>query len=132
MSGPMMDRIDLRIRMEKVSYEEISEIENKGLSSCEMKSAVEKGISFSKSMGRYKSNGDMTDAEIDEYCSLGKEEEALMKNAYSKLSLSPRSYRKTLKVARTIADIDESERIRCEHLAEALSYRVMTSINEET
>ena len=132
LSGPMMDRIDLRIRMEKVSYEEISEIDNKGLSSCEMKMAVENGIGFAKSMGRYKSNGDMTDAEIEEYCSLGTEEEALMKNAYSKLSLSPRSYRKTLKVARTIADIDESERIRCEHLAEALSYRVMTSINEET
>lgn len=132
LSGPMMERIDLRIRMDTVSYEEISDRDNHNKSSTEMKLLVEKGIAFAGRMGRVKANGDMTDADIEKFCSIGEAEQTLMKEAYSKLSLSPRSYKKVLKVARTIADIDESESIRCEHLAEALSYRVMTSINEAT
>ena len=132
LSGPMMERIDLRLRMDTVSYDEIIDSKNNNMSSSEMKSTVERGIAFARKMGRPKANGDMTDAEIEKYCSIGSTEQELMRTAYSKLSLSPRSYRKTLKVARTIADMDESEAIKCEHLAEALSYRVMTSINEAT
>ncbi len=130
LSGPMMDRIDLRVQMEKVAYEDISRTEKSAISSGMMKRDVVKGINFAHSMGRMVANGDMSDADIERYCTLGREEQLLMENAYSKFSLSPRSYKKVLKVARTIADIDESESITSNHLAEALSYRMLSEINQ--
>ena len=128
LSGPMMDRIDLRIQMETVSYKEISEKAH-SISSAEMKRDVMRGIEFSKKMGRDIANGDMNDADVEKYCVLGDAEKKLMKNAYASLALSPRSYIKILKVARTIADMDESENIKEEHLAEALSYRLVNEVN---
>lgn len=129
LSGPMMDRIDMRIQMETVSYKDISGEKLPSQSSAEMRIDVERGIEFANKMGRGVANGDMTDSDLDKYCKLGKSEKALMKNAYNSLGLSPRSYKKILKVARTIADIDESKDIKEEHLAEALSYRMLTEIN---
>lgn len=129
LSGPMMDRIDLRIQMETVTYKEIAEDKLISQSSEEMRNDVRRGIEFAKQMGRGIANGDMTDADLDKYCKLGKEEKNLMKNAYNRLGLSPRSYKKILKVARTIADMDESRDIKEEHLAEALSYRMLTEVN---
>lgn len=124
LSGPMMDRIDLRIQMEKVQYQDVSNRNETGLDSKSMRENVIRGIRYAESMGRTVSNGNMSDADIEKYCALGEDEEALMKKAYDALKLSPRSYKKVLKVARTIADMDESEKIRIEHLAEALSYRI--------
>ena len=132
LSGPMMDRIDMRIAMQKVEYDEFStgSGRSKGISTSEMRSIVERGVSFARSRGRYFSNADMTSAQEDRFCRLGKREEKFMGDAYRTLSMTPRSYKKTLKVARTIADIAESEEIKEEHLAEALSYRMIESINE--
>lgn len=130
LSGPMMDRIDLRIHMESVSYEDISARGVSGISSELMKRDVLKGIEFARKMNRNVANGDMSDADIEKYCILGNKEKLLMENAYSKLGLSPRSYKKVLKVARTIADIDESINIEEKHLAEALSYRMLNEINQ--
>lgn len=129
LSGPMMDRIDLRIQMETVTYKEIAGEKLHSQSSAEMRKEVERGIEFASRMGRSVANGDMTDADLDKYCKLGKDEKSLMKNAYNRLGLSPRSYKKILKVARTIADMDESKDIKEEHLAEALSYRMLTEVN---
>lgn len=60
---------------------------------------------------------------IEEYCKLDLTSQRLMKNAFDKLGLSARAYGKILKVARTIADLDESENIQINHLAEAIQYR---------
>lgn len=60
---------------------------------------------------------------IDEHCRLDSASQALMKNAFEKLGLSARAYGKVLKVARTIADLDNSENIEIRHLAEAIQYR---------
>ena len=57
-------------------------------------------------------------------------EELFMKRAYDALKMTPRSYKKTLKVARTIADLAGSSDIHEEHLAEALSYRMLDAVNE--
>ena len=62
---------------------------------------------------------------IREFCQLGREEEKMMKEAFEILDLSMRSYYRILRVARTIADLAESETILCEHLAEALCYRTI-------
>lgn len=130
LSGPMMDRIDLKIRMDKVSYDEISDNERKGQSSADMKEEVMRGINFAKKMGRNEPNSKISDGDLEKYCELGTEEAELMENAYKSLKLSPRSYKRILKVARTIADITESKMIKKEHLAEALSYRMFNEIND--
>ena len=131
LSGPMMDRIDMRIGMERVEYVELKgQSKGKtGMSTAEMRAVVERGISFARSEGRLSANADMTEQETEQYCRLGAEEEKFMNEAFNALKMTPRSYKKTLKVARTIADIAESRCIRTDHLAEALSYRMIDSVN---
>ena len=129
LSGPMMDRIDLKIRMDKVGYDDISDKERVGRSSEDMREDVVRGINFAKKTGREEPNSKISDADLEKYCELGDEETKLMENAYKSLKLSPRSYKRILKVARTIADMAESKKIKTEHLAEALSYRMFNEIN---
>ena len=132
LSGPMMDRIDMRIAMEKVQYGDLSGGVNgrSVMSTAMMREHVERGISFARMTGRSVCNADLCENEIDKWCRLGAREELFMKEAYDALKMSPRSYKKTLRVARTIADISECEEIREEHLAEALSYRILDAVNE--
>ena len=129
LSGPMMDRIDMKISMEKVEYDELSRPAGT-LSSAEMAASVRRGIDFARETGRTVYNAAMSEADIERYCSLGPDEDAFMQRAYSSLGLSPRGLRRTLRVARTIADMDESAEISTGHLAEALSYRIIENVND--
>lgn len=63
--------------------------------------------------------------ELERYCKLGAEESQLMKKAFESLNLTARTYHKILKVARTIADLDEKEQIEAVHLKEAIGYRIL-------
>ncbi len=136
LSGPMMDRIDMRISMEKVEFEDLRESSSSQLNdksdtgSGFIRSSVMNAIAFAQSNGRLRYNADMSESEIDIYCALGPAEEKFMKRAYDALKMTPRSYKKTLKVARTIADLACSKEIHEEHLAEALSYRMFDQVNE--
>ena len=123
LSGPIMDRIDMKISMERVTYTQLTD-KGRGLSSSDMRDQLETGLRFAKNMGRTGSNSDLTALEMDKHCRLGDGEKSFMREAYEALSMSPRSYVRTLRVARTIADISESKDINKEHLAEALSYRM--------
>jgi len=125
LSGPIMDRIDLKIGMEKVGYSQLSG-EERGTTSTDMKTAVERGRNFAKCEGRKEPNAVMSDRDTELVCRLGTKEKTFMEAAYRRLSLSPRAYRKALRVARTIADIEECREINTSHLAEALSYRIHT------
>ena len=123
LSGPIMDRIDMRIAMERVTYTQLTD-KGSGLSSSDMRASLERAHNFARSMGRTGSNSDLTALEMDKHCRLGAEEKNFMREAYEALSMSPRSYVRTLRVARTIADLSESKDIKEVHLAEALSYRM--------
>lgn len=123
LSGPIMDRIDMKITMEKVGYDELTG-GSKGLTSVEMRAQVEAALAFAAKRGRYFFNSDIPDHELEKYCHLGKEETKFMNRAYDAFAMSPRGYNRTLRVARTIADLDASEDIKAEHLAEALGYRL--------
>ena len=70
-------------------------------------------------------NATLCPAEIERYCKLGNKEEELMRQAFQNLGLTARTYHKVLKVARTIADMEESKEIREPHLKEALGYRTI-------
>ena len=123
LSGPIMDRIDMKINMERVTYSQLTS-EGCGMTSKDMREAVTRAFRFAESTGRKGYNCDLTAAETDKYCRLDKVEKSFMRNAYNSLVMSPRAYMRTLRVARTIADLDESEKVKQEHLAEALSYRM--------
>ncbi len=123
LSGPLLDRIDMKITMEKVGYGELTG-GCKGLTTKEMRTNVEAALDFAGKRGQLCFNSEIPDHDLEKYCYLGHEEEKFMNMAYDAFAMSPRGCNRTLKVARTIADIDASENIKKEHIAEALGYRL--------
>ncbi len=124
-SGPLMDRIDIQIEVPAVNYDEISSQES-AESSVEIRKRVIRAREIQKK--RYAEEGILTNAEltaplVKKYCVLSEQAEALLKQAFQALGLTARGYDKIIKVARTIADLEESENIELHHLAEAISYR---------
>lgn len=122
LSGPIIDRIDMHITMEKVAYEDLTGT-SKGMTSAVMRQQVSGALAFARKTGRNGFNSELSSQELDLYCRLGDAEGRFMNKAYEAFSMSPRAYSRTLKVARTIADLAESEEIKTEHIAEALNYR---------
>lgn len=124
-SGPLLDRIDIQIEVEAVKYQKLDSKE-KGESSYKIKERVNKARKVQqkrlKNHGIY-SNAELTPRLIEEYCELDKKCKLILKNSFEKLGLSARAYGRILKVARTIADLDEKEKIEVKHLAEAIGYR---------
>ena len=125
MSGPLMDRIDLHIEVDAITYEELTQYELEEPSK-EIKNRVNNARKVQ--LERFKnskvySNAKMGEKEFKEYCSLNKDCTDLLEVAFKKLNLSARAYNRILKVARTIADLDNSEKIEKQHLLEAIQYR---------
>jgi magnesium chelatase family protein len=127
-SGPIADRIDLWIEVPLLLHRKLSDKTKSGVGSSEAREVIGKAKEFSKKrlqkIGmKIKNNGELSSKEIERSITLSNEVEELLQQSAEKLNLSPRSYHKTIKVARTIADLDESEDIKREHLLEALQYR---------
>jgi len=127
-SGPLMDRIDMQIEVPRVKYDDLKS-EQIGESSATIRSRIEEVRRIQKE--RFKNlaraiytNSEMSSKEAEKFCLLEKEAEALLKKAVESFYLSARSYYKFLKVARTIADLNHSDLIRVEDVAEALRYRL--------
>ncbi len=126
-SGPMLDRIDMHIEVPSVEYDELSS-RSKGESSADIRARVNaaRKIQLKRFDGtRVTCNANMTTAMLQEFCVLSEQGNRLLKNAFEKLGLTARSHAKILKVARTIADMDNSQNIEVSHIAEALQYRVL-------
>lgn len=124
-SGPIMDRIDLCVHMNPVSYSDL-EKEEEGESSAQMKERVDCAVLRQKERYREKEinyNSQLQGKDIKEYCHLNKKEKEFMQQVYNKMGLSVRGYEKILKVARTIADLEEREDIRVTDIAQAVSFR---------
>ena len=126
-SGPILDRIDLWLEVPHVDYKTLTEVKNK---EDETKTAREQIKNARERMrNRLKQRGVTTNAEmsardIEETIKLNKEVSQILELSASKLNLSPRSYHRLIKVAQTIADLDDQSEIAPEHLYEALQYRV--------
>ncbi|MEK6755952.1 MAG: YifB family Mg chelatase-like AAA ATPase [Bacteroidota bacterium] len=125
-SGPLLDRIDIHVEVPAVKYGELA-----SKRTGEPSSAIRERVVIAREMqakrfaGRkgFFCNADMGSSEIKEFCEIDAQGADLLKNAMNKLGLSARAYDRILKVARTIADLAGSERIRPEHLGEAIQYR---------
>ena len=126
LSGPLLDRMDMYVETSRIELEKLQSI-RPGESSARIRQRVVEARAIQEerfSNKTYSFNGDMEAGELEKYCELGREEKHLMELAYKRLDLSARTYHRILKVARTIADLEHSERIREEHLSEALAYRL--------
>jgi len=120
-SGPLLDRIDIHIEVPAVKYKEMAG-EATGETSEQIRARVEQARRIQqKRLGNC--NARLSPKEIKTYCALDEECQELLKMAMTELNLSARAYDRILKVARTIADLASSERIRPEHLSEAIQYR---------
>ena len=125
LSGPLLDRIDIKIDVERVDFLELSARSNEE-SSEEIKSRVDKAREIQNerfSGTKVHTNSKMTSKMINEYCVLDEQTENIMKLAFEKYHISARGYTRILKVARTIADLDGSKDIQINHVTEALAYR---------
>ena len=126
-SGPMWDRIDLHIEVKPVEYEKLA-ITNKSETSKEIRDRVNEARNIQ--LERYKEIGIFCNAELDsnlleKFCKLDKKSQEIMQKAFERFGLSARAHNKILKIARTIADLDNSKEIQYKHIAEAIQYRAL-------
>jgi magnesium chelatase family protein len=130
-SGPLLDRFDLFIEVAKTSMGKIfTEKENKTLQKSYLHSiatATKIQQKRFKNLSSINKNADMNLKEIKIYCPLSRDAKTLLNQASKNLNLSNRGYLKTIKTARTIADIGQNEEIKQEHIAEAIQFRSKTS-----
>lgn len=124
-SGPLLDRIDIHITVNRVMYKDF-----KDDTSCLSSGRIREGVIAAREMQEHryrdenvKVNSRLNAAFTDKYCSLDREGDALMKSAFKAFGLSARQGKKMVRLARTIADIEGAEKISEEHLAEAIGYR---------
>lgn len=124
-SGPLLDRIDIHIEVPSVRYRDLT-ARKKGESSAEMKRRIEAARKIQRE--RFKGaaticNARMSEAQLRQFSSIDEESHKLIEMAIDKLGLSARAHTRILKVARTIADLDNSNVLTSSHVAEAIQYR---------
>jgi len=125
-SGPLLDRIDLHVEVTPVSFNELSSqktSENSQQVRERVVQAREVQVKRFEDNEGVHSNAQMSSKLLKEICTIDQVGQTLLKAAMDKLNLSARAYDRILKVSRTIADLEGSETIKPEHLAEAIQYR---------
>ena len=121
-SAPLLDRIDIHIEVPRLDKSALDSNAPGGESSAQIRERVIKA--YQRQIKRCgKSNAELNNKEVEAFCQLGEKEKQILNQAMDKLKLSARAYHRILKLARTIADISESEQIEMPHLAEAITYR---------
>ena len=124
MSGPLLDRIDIKISIQSVSYQDATK-EAASTSSADLYQGVEKALQAQRKRfgNNHTFNSMMNTQEVSDFCILTPDAKILLEKAFEKLKLSMRSYHKILKLARTIADIQEAEKIEPLHIQKAIMYK---------
>lgn len=124
-SGPLLDRMDLHVEVPRIKFEHL-----KDESSAECSASIRERIKNARHIQarrfercKIKLNSEMRPGDIKKHCRLDESSERLLKRAFESFNMSARAYDRILKVARTIADLEESRDIQIGHLAEAIQYR---------
>lgn len=125
-SQPLLDRIDICVEAPALRYEELTGKDSTGESSQEIQKRVL--LCHEIQCQRFKEetfshNSSIPASRLDEFCVLGKKEQKYMESIYKKMNLTARTYHKILRVARTIADLEQEKTISISHLNEAICYR---------
>ncbi|MHB8063902.1 MAG: magnesium chelatase subunit ChlI family protein, partial [Ruminiclostridium sp.] len=130
LSQPLLDRIDIHAEVHPVKYDDLAKNEEEETSAV-ISERVNKARNIQldryKGLGIY-SNSELSPSLIREYCELDRFTSNLLRRAYEKLGLSARAHNRILKVARTIADMEGSQALKTEHVAEAIQYRSLDRI----
>jgi len=129
-SGPFMDRVDIFIEVPHVDYEKLAD-DRLGEKSDKVQARVMSARLRQRqrfSGGRLSANAEMTPTEVREFCQVEESAQSLLKAAMKQLYLSARAFHRILKLARTIADLDNGDIIKANHLAEAIQYRPRSSV----
>lgn len=129
LSGPMLDRFDIHIKVPSIKYKDINK--NKTQTSEEIKNNVNNARKIQQE--RYReysifSNSELSPKLIEKYCNLENNAKEKLKIYFEKMKLSSRSYFKILKVARTIADLENKDKIQVQHILEAIQYRSLDKV----
>ena len=127
LSGPLLDRIDIHVEASALPVDELRS-KGEGEPSAEIRKRVAaarriQAERFAGSRRPSKINASMDAADIRKYCALDDEQASILSAAMEELNLSARAWDRILKVSRTIADLDSSEKIQTHHLFEAINYR---------
>lgn len=124
-SGPLLDRIDIHIEVQNIDYEQLS-----GKKEEEKSEKIRERVNRAREIQRKRfegtninCNAKMTPSATRKFCILSDEADALLKDSFDSMGLSARAYDKILRIARTVADLDNSETIEFSHIAEAIQYR---------
>jgi len=133
LSGPLLDRIDIQINVQSVEYSTIKDKSTDNLSSAQMYESIQKALEkqYKRFASKVITNSSMTPDMIEKYCILTEQAETILKKAFDVLHLSMRGYHKLLKLARTIADLEDVEIIDVPHIKEALMYRALEQTLEK-
>jgi len=132
-SGPLLDRIDLIVQVPALMFQEVSTT-----TLSEPSSEIRKRVVAARQLQRERYagsntgvNASMDQSQMRTWCALDEESTQMMEDAFRVMNLTARSYDRVLRVARTIADLDGSDRISAEHIAEAVQYRAFQfGVNE--
>ena len=130
-SGPLLDRIDLHVEVTPVPFARLHE-QRSGESSAVIRERVKRAREIQTqrfAMSKTHYNAQMSTSELKTHCTLDEASSSLLKAAMNRLQLSARAYDRILKVARTVADLDGSERIQVVHISEAIQYRSLDREN---
>lgn len=132
LSGPIMDRIDMWVTVSNVGYDELSGKDLNSTPTNIIKSRVKNARSiqekrFKKATRKIKTNSDMNSKDLNTFAPLADEVKKILNQSAEHLQLSARAYHRTIKLARTIADLESSEHIQIPHILEALQYRPRTN-----
>lgn len=125
LSGPLLDRIDLHVEVDNITFDELSSKEE-GESSKDIKSRVDKARELQQKRflnSNTHCNSKMSVKQTKDFCKLDEDCTTILRYAFNKLHLSARAHDRILRVARTIADLEGCENIKSDHIAEAIQYR---------
>lgn len=127
LSGPLLDRIDIHVEVDNVTYDEL-QTDDLAEDSATIRERVNRARVVQEARlgasGKH-TNSQMSPSDIKKYCKIDHQSTEMLRESFEKLNLSARAYNRILKVARTIADLDGSENITSRHIAESLQYRTL-------
>jgi len=129
-SGPFLDRMDIFVEVPHIDYDKLSDSRlGEPSSKVQQRVTAARGIQQKRFAGsKLICNAEMTPAEVRAFCATDDSAQSLLKAAMNQMHLSARAFHRILKLARTVADLEQSEAIRAQHIAEAIQYRPRRSV----